>query len=177
LLVNARCLFYLALPLALAGCSTHNHSYVRDTLARLPNGDEITCIEAVDKMSDRQYTDTSLQWRRLAPTETLVQIQGQGEVRVKEAGKVLTVQGEPYVQTGRSVYYDNTHYQMTPDQIERARRWQEMIAHSQTRVSPDGNHVWLQYQGRTFASFDYDQAIAVFGEQNQPTWAASADAN
>jgi hypothetical protein len=159
---------------AFAGCSMHNRSYVKETLARLPSGDEITCVEAVDKMPDRTYTDTSLQWRRLAPAESLVQIQGQGEVRVREAGRVLTVQGETYLQTGRSVYYQGGHDQMTPDQIERARHWSEMIAHAETRVSPDGNHVWLQYQGHTFASFDYDRAIAIFGEQNQPTWAASA---
>jgi hypothetical protein len=174
LLVRGHGLSFLGLSLVLVGCSTHNHFYMKEDLARLPNGDEITCIAAVDKMPDRQCTDTSLQWRRLARTESLVQIEGRGEVRVKEAGKVLTVQGDAYLQTGRAVTYEGTHQQMTPDQIERARRWQEMITHAQVHVSPDGNHAWLQYQGRTFASFDYDQAVAILGDQNQPAWAMSA---
>jgi hypothetical protein len=174
--VIERRLCFFALPIVLASCSTHNRAYLKETLARLPNGDEITCVEDIDKMSDRTYTDTSLQWRRPARTESLVQIQGQGEVRVKEAGKILTVHGEPYLQTGRAVYYDNTHHQMTPEEIERARRWNEMITHAQTRQSSDGNHAWLEYQGRTIASFDYDQGVAILGEQNQPAWAASAAA-
>ncbi len=144
-------LWVSAAVLALAGCAVTNRSYVRDTLAKLPSGDEINAeAEMVQRFGQTTQSTSAVVWRRRGSSEQLLAVEGKGELRVRDAGKVLEMKG------------DSKNWFRAPGRPERT-----------VRVSPDGNHAWLVSQGQVVASFDYDSGVALFGSAGQPAWATA----
>jgi hypothetical protein len=138
-----------AASLLLGGCSTTNRSYLRDNLATLPSGDEINAeSEVVQRFASPTWSRSMVAWRRKGPGERLLAVEGRGEMRVRDAGKVLDVKGE--------LKDWHTLRGATPPSV---------------RVSADGNRAWLVSQGQVIASFDYDSGTAIFGTTGQPAWA------
>jgi hypothetical protein len=45
------------------------------------------------------------------------------------------------------------------------------VENAASRVSSDGNRVWLVRDGRVTASFDYVSGVAILGPAGQPDWA------
>jgi hypothetical protein len=139
----------LVVGLLVAGCKTTQRSYVRDTLARLPSGDEISEeAESVQRFGGTSSSSSMLVWRRKSSTERLLAVEGKGEWRVKDAGKVLEAKGDA------KEWYKTR--QNTPPTVH---------------VSANGNRAWLVAQGQVVASFDYDSGVAIFGGSGQPAWA------
>jgi len=142
---------------ASAGCAPHYDGYLRESIARLPSGDEITSEATIIAQFGHpsRTTDAVTVWRRKPATEALVAIEGKGEARVREVGRVLKVQG------------DTTAF-------FKSRRFDPHAPAPNVRVSADGNRAWLVRDDKTIASFDYEQGIALFGIEGQPNWATAA---
>jgi len=138
--------------LALAGCSMSNGGYLRESLAKLPSGDEINEeAEIMQGFGQRTHTTPAIiVWRRHGSGEQLLAVEGKGEMRVRSAGKVLEMKG------------DSNNWFKAPGNTQRA-----------VRVSPDGNRAWLVSQGQVVASFDYENGVALFGSSGQPAWATA----
>jgi hypothetical protein len=139
-----------AVALMCTGCarSMSNRSFVRESVAKLPSGDEIAVeSEFVERFAERPIVvPAHYVWRR-ATAERLMRVEGQGEMRMREVARVLTVKGDEkaWFQTRRR---DG--------------------AQPEVRVSADGDRAWLVSEGRAVASFDYQTGVAIFGEAEQP---------
>jgi hypothetical protein len=138
--------------LLVSGCNMTNRSFVRDTLATLPSGEVIAAeAEVVQQWGGATQSSSMVVWRRQTAGERLLTVAGHGEMRVKDAGKVLEVKGD-------------------------IKDWNKLHGNTPAamRVSADGNRAWLVSQGQVVASFDYDSGVAVFGTTGQPVWATGA---
>jgi hypothetical protein len=149
-------LLLIGLVLACTGCA--NRSFVRESLAKLPSGDEIAFEYEVVSAGFGNCSprgNSGLVWRRISPNKYLLSIEGQGEVYASDHGKVLTERGD-------------------------VKAWHEKYGQSvgtaNVRVTPDGDRAWLVHEGRTIASFNYRESVAYFGDE-QPDWASPTTPN
>ena len=153
--MRMRLAFALVVALTCSACTPHYDGTMRDTIARLPSGDEITSeADIIACGLTARTTATVTLWRRKTASEALVHIEGKGEARVREVGKVLTVKGDT------APFFYSLHSKPQPPAPE-------------LRTSADGNRAWLIRDGKVIASFDYEHGTALFGPEGQPSWAVT----